>query len=271
MLLRSIGFVWEASSEREKEAAPAESTDSEALSRRYLRTALRLIDAWTRAMQARLMLVYVPAEQPRFATANREIPGILRELAAEMGDAFVDATPALTDDRTQAKQGTRLPNDGHLTADGAQLVADTIASQLRAHGLLDAPLRTELSVGSVWVRLNGSWGIERDEGGQFAWTKAESQMEITGLPAGKLTMNLLVRHTTPNPELNVILDSGRTFRLLLESPGRYSLPEAVAADARGHLSLRLTSRPWRASSSSASRDDRDLGVGLGGVEFSESQ
>ena len=167
------------------------------------------------------------------------------------------------------KPGTRLPNDGHLSGQGAGLVADLIAARLGAESVLSAPLETKLSIGSVWVRLIDFWGVEGSPAGELAWTKARSELEITGLPPGKpLKVSFYAPDPGPYARLTVVTEAGRQEELAVSSNAKFSLSARPHADAKGQLLLRLSAQPFRPSDRGTSDDSRELGIALSGVEVS---
>lgn len=234
----------------------------------YLRRVLGVLAADTKRTESRLIVLYVPATLGNFGLENAGLPRMLSESADSGGYFFIDTTPALTDGQGRGKPGTRLPHDGHLTGAGAAVVADLIATQLRGVALAAAPLGTNLSIASPWMRLSDFWDVESDAGGVYAWTKRQSAIELTGLPAGAaLKLHLHVRHVGPYGDLRITTVDGRTEQLSVAANQSYAVSATLRADERGHLSLRLTARPFRPSEHGPSKDERELGIGLSGVDL----
>jgi hypothetical protein len=234
----------------------------------YLRKALGVLAEDSRRRQSRLVVAYVPSGEQGHALEDEEVPQLLCDSAQEVGYLFIDTTPVLMDGPLREKPGTRLPNDGHLSARGAALVADLLAARLLAAEAFTVPLGTRLSIGSTWVRPYGFWDVESDAAGDFAWTKAESKLEITGLPAGlPLQLSLYVRHVGPHSELAVTSGTGEHRDLVVSANEKQTLPETLRADAQGRLELRLTAQPFRPSDHGPSKDRRALGIALSGIEL----
>jgi hypothetical protein len=61
---------------------------------------------------------------------------LVRDIATQQGLPFLDLRPFLTTAEGWPTPNTRLPEDGHLTASGNQLVASAVAKFLRDRDLL---------------------------------------------------------------------------------------------------------------------------------------
>jgi hypothetical protein len=271
--IRALDFGAHALAIREAKAEETANTDVVELTRRfaasvgYLRTSLRVLSEGTARANAKLVVVYVPSVQQTYALEDRGLPPLLSEEAQRLSAVFVDATPVLMDGPNHAKEGTRLALDGHLSRHGAFLLSASIASRLDREGVVEAPHRPALSIGSPSVTVRDFWPIESDEKGAFAWTRAKSALEITGFrPGARLGLALRVRHLGACRRVTVTTPSGRRHDLEVSIDRAVEIPEELRTNARGGLSLSLETKPFRPSEDGDSTDGRELGITVSGIE-----
>src|SRR5262249_37641643 len=101
----------------------------------------------------------------------------------------------------------------------------------------------------------------------FAWTKADSALEVSGLPAdAPLKVTLRIKFVGPSQWLAVTSPQGERRELVVSSGATSSPPQTFRSDREGRLSIRLAAHPFRPIDQGHSNDERALGIAFSGVE-----